>query len=63
MLKTNNKIILRNTGSNNINNNLIKNKTNVKLNTKDIFNNKLNNLTLSNINKFKEQLCINILII
>ena len=60
MLKTKSKIISRNTGSNNINNNLIKNNTNVKLNTKDIFNNKLNNLTISNINKLKEQLSRNI---
>ena len=39
-----------------MNNYLIKNNTNIKLDTKDIFNNKINNLTISNINKLKEQL-------
>ena len=60
MIKTKNKILSRNLGNSNINSNLIKNNTNIKLNTKDIFNNKLNNLTITNINKLKEQLSRNI---
>ena len=34
---------------------LIKNYTNVKFNTKEIFNHKLSNLTISNPNKIQEQ--------
>jgi hypothetical protein len=58
--KTKNKILSRNVGSNNMSNNLVKNNTNIKLNTKDIFNSKLNNLTITNINKIKDQLSRNI---
>ena len=58
--KNKNKIISRNIGVNNINNYLIKNYTNVKLNTKEIFNNKLNNLTITNLNKIKEQISRNV---
>lgn len=53
--KNKNKILSRNIGANNINNYLIKNYTNVKFNTKEIFNNKLSNLTISNLNKIQEQ--------
>ena len=58
--KNKNKILSRNIGSNNINNYLIKNYTNVKLNTKEIFNYKLNNLTITNLNKIKEQINRNV---
>ena len=39
---------------------LIKNYTNVKFNTKEIFNNKLSNLTISNLNKIQEQASRNV---
>ena len=55
MAKNKNKILSRNIGVNNINNYLIKNYTNVKFNTKEIFNHKLSNLTISNPNKIQEQ--------
>ena len=55
MAKNKNKILLRNIGVNNINNYLIKNYSNVKFNTKKIFNHKLSNLTISNPNKIQEQ--------
>ena len=58
--KNKNKILSRNIGANNINNYLIKNYTNIKLNTKEIFNNKLNNLTITNLNKIKEQISRNV---
>ena len=58
--KNKNKILSRNIGGNNINNYLIKNYTNIKFNTKEIFNNKLSNLTINNINKIKEQISRNI---
>ena len=60
LTKNKNKILSRNIGSNNINNYLIKNYTNVKFNTKEIFNNKLSNLTITNLNKIKEQLSRNV---
>jgi hypothetical protein len=53
MIKSKNKILSRNTGGNNIYNNIIKN------NTKEIFNNKLSNLTITNINRIKKQLSRN----
>ena len=58
--KNKNKILSRNIGTNNINNYLIKNYTNVKFNTKEIFNYKLSNLTITNLNKIKEQMSRNI---
>ena len=58
--KNKNKILSRNIGGNNINNYLIKNYTNAKLNTKEIFNYKLNNLTITNLNKIKEQINRNV---
>ena len=58
--KNKNKILSRNIGANNINNYLIKNYTNVKFNTKEIFNNKLSNLTISNLNKIQEQASRNV---
>jgi hypothetical protein len=62
LFKYKNKIISRNVGNNNINNNLIKNNTNITLNTEEIFNNnKLNNLTITNMNKNKEQMSRNII--
>ena len=60
MAKNKNKILSRNIGANNINNYLIKNYTNVKFNTKEIFNNKLSNLTISNLNKIQEQASRNV---
>ena len=57
--KNKNKILSRNIGTNNINNYLIKNYTNVKFNTKEIFNYKLSNLTITNLNKIKDQMSRN----
>ena len=61
LTKNKNKILSRNIGGNNINNYLIKNYTNIKFNTKEIFNNKLSNLTISNLNKIKEQMSRNLI--
>ena len=58
--KNKNKILSRNIGTNNINNYLIKNYTNVKFNTKETFNHKLNDLTITNLNKIKEQMSRNV---
>ena len=60
MTKNKNKILSRNIGANNINNYLIKNYTNIKLNNKEILNQKMNNLTITNLNKIKEQMSRNV---
>ena len=60
MTKNKNKILSRNIGVNNINNYLIKNYTNIKLNTKEFLNQKMNNLTITNLNKIKEQMNRNV---
>ena len=60
MNKNKNKILSRNIGPNNINNYLIKNYTNIKLNTKEIFNYKLSNLTITTLNKIKDQMSRNV---
>ena len=58
--KSKNKILSRNFGGTIQNNNMGSNNTNIKINSKDIFNNKLHILTLSNINKMKQKLSRNI---
>ena len=58
--KSKNKIISRNIGVTIANNNMASNYTNNKINSKDIFNFKLNNLTIANLNKMKQNLSRNI---
>ena len=58
--KSKNKILSRNNGATITNNNMATNKTNIKINSKDIFNSRLNCLTLSNMRKMKQKLSRNI---
>ena len=58
--KSKNKILSRNFGGTITKYNMGSNNTNIRINSKDIFNNKLNSLTISNMSKMKQKLSRNI---
>jgi len=58
--KSKNRILSRNFGGIITNNNMGNNNTNIRINSKDIFNNKLNSLTITSMSKMKQKLSRNI---